>query len=770
MLIWWGPELTFIYNDDYAPMLGKRHPEALGKNAREVWSEIWPAIGPQVEEVFQRGKASWNECRHLVVERNGFPEDAWFTWSYSPIPDGKGGIGGLFTACTEETSRVQSEQDREELISQRQLALNAANMGWWHFDPVQGIAKWDDRHKAIFGFNHDQLDYKSIMLHIHPEDRDRVDQAVRAALDPLDPKSFSIEYRITRKNDKAERWIAANGLASFTGEGKDRKATSFVGTALDITDRKRAEEAFRSGEARLRLIMTNVKDHAIFTLDTQGRVTSWNVGAERVFGYSTEEIVGQSGDVLFTPEDRMEGVPLRERSLASEAGIADNHRMHVRKDGKNFFTSGSMEALRDENNDLHGFVKVIRDITEQRRIERQQAEMLDAERAARMESERVARMKDEFLATLSHELRTPLNAILGWAQLLQIDTPDETRLKSGLSSIERNSRIQAKLIEDLLDMSRIISGKIRLDIQPVILQDVIREAIESVRPAAEAKSISLQTRLTPVDATVYGDPGRLQQVLWNILSNAVKFTPLQGEILVELKEADRNYVKIKITDTGQGITPEFLPHIFERFRQADATTTRSHGGLGLGLAIVKQLVELHGGKVCAASPGEGQGSSFIIKLPKKANAAEKDINVVPDKYLEEEMEVLDVPDLTGVKILIVDDHEDARQFLQRLLEHSAATVISVSSAVEALILIEREPPDLLVCDISMPGMDGHELIRKVRELPAESGGKMPAIAVTAFARDEDRERALSAGYQAHLPKPVDSSKFLSMAAELTSAR
>ncbi len=397
------------------------------------------------------------------------------------------------------------------------------------------------------------------------------------------------------------------------------------------------------------------------------------------------------------------------------------------------------------------------DVTDARRLGQEQEQLWASERAAREEAERVSRMKDEFLATLSHELRTPLNAIFGWTQLLKT-APDTQTLAEGVAVIDRNVRVQTQLIEDLLDMSRIISGKIRLNLQPVELDLLISGALEGVRPAAEAKGIVLEKEVAPGAGTVNGDPGRLQQVLWNLLTNAIKFTPPGGRIAVRAARA-LGHVELRVTDTGEGISPEFLPLMFQRFSQADASTTRKHGGLGLGLSIVKSLVEMHGGMVEAASPGQGQGATFLVRLP--AGAA-------PPEAREAGIRANDGPrgmagrNLRGVKVLVVDDEADARDVVRRFLLACEAVPALAGSAAEAREVMARFKPDVILSDIGMPGQDGYAFMRAVRE----SGITTPAVAVTAFARSEDRVKSLQAGFQTHLPKPVEPEELLAVIAGL----
>jgi signal transduction histidine kinase len=392
--------------------------------------------------------------------------------------------------------------------------------------------------------------------------------------------------------------------------------------------------------------------------------------------------------------------------------------------------------------------------------------LLDAERSARTEAERISQLKDEFLATLSHELRTPLNAIVGWTQVLTAQSTVDADVRHGLEVIDRNARVQTQLIEDLLDMSRIVSGKVRLDVQPVDVADVLRAAIASVQHSADARKIRLQTVLDAHVSPVRGDPGRLQQCFWNLLTNAIKFTPKGGRVQVSLERVN-SHLEVKVEDDGQGIEPEFLPFVFERFRQGDASTTRHHGGLGIGLSIVKSLVELHGGTVRVYSPGKDRGATFVIELPVMVLGAARAGGGGERGRMElRERERFDHPSLAGIRVLAVDDEPDARALVKRILEDCGAEVLVAETAEEALALVRSARPHMIVSDIGMPGEDGYQLIRAVRELSPDEGGRTPAAALSAFARAEDRTRSLRAGYQTHLVKPVEPTELTAVIASL----
>ncbi len=527
--------------------------------------------------------------------------------------------------------------------------------------------------------------------------------------------------------------------------------------------RRRIAVALAESETRYRLVVDSMPDHAVFLLDEAARIAHWNRGAERLLGYTETEILGQPAAILFTDEDRARGEPERELLAAKTTGSAACDRWHVRRDGTRFFVSGLMCALHSRRGRRIGFAKIMRDVTDRQAAAAERDRLLQGERVARAEAERTGRLKDEFLATLSHELRTPLNAILGWTEVLKTPGLEPADFQQALEVIDRNTRMQAKLIEDLLEMSRIISGKVRLEVRPVPITDVVGAAIDSIRAAAEAKGIHVGTECESPDATVVGDGSRLQQVVWNLLSNSIKFTPRGGHVGVAVTR-EESCVSVTVSDDGAGIRPEFLPHVFERFRQADASTTRQHGGLGLGLSIVKQLVELHGGEIRVDSPGEGRGTICTFTLPLVA-APEVETPLEPAAPAARAV----IPpaaafDLTGVRVLVVDDQPDSSRLVKRVLEAQHGEVHIAQSMDEALAEFGRFGPQVLLSDIGMPHHDGYELIRRIRERP--DGQVVPSAALTALARGEDRDRALEAGFNTHLPKPVEPSELIRVVAEL----
>jgi PAS domain S-box-containing protein len=549
---------------------------------------------------------------------------------------------------------------------------------------------------------------------------------------------------------------------------------------LDITDRKRAEEDLeRAAVEAVGGAEANAKFRTFFDQGTyfagvmtiEGMVVEANRICLDACGFTREEVIGKKfWECGWWKPSAVLVEMVREGSVqAAEGRFFRKETPYFIADGSERFVELTLAPVTDDEGRVLFIAATGTDITDHRRLADERERLLAAERSAREEAERASHLKDEFLATLSHELRTPLNAILGWTQILAGNN-DENDLAEGLRTIERNARAQARIIEDLLDMSRIISGKVRLDIKQIGLPFIVQAAMETTKHAADAKGVRVQAVLDPLTGPVSGDSNRLQQVFWNLLSNAIKFTPRGGHVLVALERVD-SHVEVRVSDTGEGISPEFLPHVFDRFRQADGSSTRPHGGLGLGLSIVKQLIELHGGSVRAESGGLGRGSTFSVALPLvalvsefKAEADRRDPTLAPRVGELSKIH----GQVRGVKVLVVDDEADARALIKRLLEGCHAVVTTAASAGEAVRLMQSELFDVLVSDVGMPGEDGYSLIRRVRALGPERGGNTPAIALTAFARAEDRVTAMTAGFQHHLAKPVEPGELIAMIAGLRS--
>ena len=526
-----------------------------------------------------------------------------------------------------------------------------------------------------------------------------------------------------------------------------------AGVSRDITDRKQAEAALRQSEQRFRL-MADAAPQIVWITDAEGRVEFFNKQWSDYTGIPYEpKLAAEIAANFVHPEDGARTMEAFAQARRSGSIFSVEHRVRSSTGAYRWFLVRA-EPYRDpQTGEIIRWFGASVDIHDRRAIEQEREQLLASEQTARETAETANRIKDEFLAVLSHELRSPLNPILGWSKLLQQGKLDAAKTKIALTTIERNAQLQVQLIEDLLDISRIMQGKLSLTATPVSLTEVITAAIETVRLAAEAKQIQITLALDPV-ASISGDAARLQQVVWNLLTNAVKFTPHRGEVTVELRQVD-GLAQMRVVDTGKGINPNFLPYVFEYFRQEDGSTTRKFGGLGLGLAIVRQIVELHGGTVKAESDGEGQGATFTVQLPTLQQASL--IASAPIHQAKANLKMR----LKNMQILLVDDDTDTREFEAFLLEQHGATVIAVASGLEALQAIERSIPDLIVSDIGMAEIDGYMLIQQIRARPPTQGGQVPAIALTAYAAEIDRQRAMQAGFQRHLTKPLEPEKFIS---------
>ncbi|HEX8150499.1 MAG TPA: PAS domain-containing protein [Pyrinomonadaceae bacterium] len=560
----------------------------------------------------------------------------------------------------------------------------------------------------------------------------------------------------------APRTLLASGGAIY-GPGGEKLGAVVV--MRDFTERKKAQEALKRESALLHALMDNIPD-AIYFKDTESRFTRVNRHAPYRGGNAPEEVVGKTDFDFFVESHARAAYEDEQRVMRTGVPLVDKEECETYTDGSQTWLSTTKVLLFDEEGRVTGLVGISRDITERKRAEEARLE-LAREQAARAEAEAANRLKDEFLATISHELRTPLTAILGWAKLLADGQVSEGKAAGAFAAIYRNARAQAQLIDDLLDVSRVITGKLRIEVVPLDLAAVVEAAAAVVRPAAAAKGVALDVRLEAEALNIDGDPARLQQVVWNLLSNAVKFTPAGGSVEARVRRAG-SQVEVAVGDTGQGIEPEFLPHVFERFRQADVGTTRRHGGLGLGLAIVRHLVELHGGTVTAESGGEGKGSTFTVRLPVRAarDAGRTAACAGPPARPEAFDAQAAPPTLEGMKVLIVDDDHDARRLLTEVLSRRGAEVSTAASAAEALETLQAWRPDVLLSDIGMPDGDGYELIQRVRELPLERGGGTPAAALTAYAGPGDRARALASGFQCHVAKPVEPAELAAVVAGL----
>jgi PAS domain S-box-containing protein len=496
-------------------------------------------------------------------------------------------------------------------------------------------------------------------------------------------------------------------------------------------------------------------DDAILSKTLGGVITSWNAAATALFGHTPDEAIGRSITMLIPPELQHEEADILARIRRGER-IQHYQTVRLAKDGRRIPLSLTISPVRDSSGAIIGASKIARDVSRERAFATEREALLESERAARSEAERLGHLKDEFLATLSHELRTPLNAILGWCALLKEPAFKGVSTRQAVDTIERNARAQAQIIDDLLDMSRIISGKIALNFEPLQVMQVVQAAVDAIRPSALTKGLRITLQVEDGDTLVSGDAARMQQVMWNLLTNAVKFTETDGSIRIASKRHGPT-ASIVVEDSGVGIAEEFLPNVFDRFRQADSGTTRRYGGLGLGLSIVRTLVELHGGTITVASDGLNKGSKFTISLPVREQP-EAGIEPAVDQTAGSVFDGM--PRLDGKVILVVDDDADSRSLLARVLETRGCVVVLADSGPEGLAMLATQHVDAILSDIGMPGMDGYQFLESVRLMADAKYANVPAIAVSAYARAEDRARAISSGYQSHIPKPYSISGVL----------
>ncbi|QQS47389.1 MAG: PAS domain S-box protein [Acidobacteriota bacterium] len=553
--------------------------------------------------------------------------------------------------------------------------------------------------------------------------------------------------------------------ATFSEFIKDGRP-SYTGIVRDISDRRKAEAALQEA-AVVQQTIVDFAGYAIILTRPDGTITTFNPAAERMLGYRAIDILGnpvteiirdqqqlsERADIF--SEDLVEIIDPGFEAIVAKAchNLPNEYEWNfTRADGSTIPVMLSMTALRDPDGNITGFIGIASDITKRKRIDEERAEGLRREQEARRVAEEANRLKDDFLAMISHELRAPLTAILGWAQMLRSGSLDRTSAERALVTIERNAKSQAHLVGDLLDASRIATGKLSLEVRPVELMSIVEAAVDAVRPSVEAKNLRMQIVLEPWVGPFNGDAERLKQIVWNLLSNAIKFTPAGGLIEVRLERLENKALLI-VSDTGQGIAPEFLPRIFDRFRQADSSSRRQQGGLGLGLAIVKHLVELHGGAIYAYSRGVGQGADFMITLPLAVQGEGEEPGA--GWHLPEGQSETRSTTLRGARVLVVEDDHDTREILSVMLTRYGTEVRTAASAAEAVEIFSNWKPDVLVSDIGMPVEDGYSLIKRIREMPEEDGGQVPAIALTAFAGVQDKELALAAGFQVHLSKPVE---------------
>jgi PAS domain S-box-containing protein len=716
-------------------LFGWRADEVLGKRFSD-WAFVVPEDLDAVNQVAERqnqGREQHGISRNRNYTKLG--NILYCEWYNSALYSPSGKLISVLSLVLDVTLATRIEEALRKSEAQYRLLFESNPQSMWVYD-VETLRFLAVNDAAIRRYGYSRAEFLSMtIMDIRPP------EDVQLLADHLAERTDEVDHAGQWRHRKKDGTIinvevTANRL-NFAG-----RPAEFV-LANDITERKRAETALRISEDRYRDLVDNSHE-LICTHDLEGKVLSVNPWAARMLGYPQESLIGMNIRDGLLPEyrERFDEYLRTVKTEGSARGV-----MKVRTATGEIRLWEYYNTLRTEGVETPIVRGMAHDATDRRMA-------LRREKEARLEAEAANRVKDEFLSTLSHELRTPLTAIMGWSDLLLHDEVAPGKRRQAIETIARNANSQCELINDLLEVSRIITGKLRLEFAACELESVIQAAVESIRPTAEAKGVRLQVLLEPDAGSILGDHERLQQIVWNLLSNGVKFTRNGGLVQVKLQRIN-SHVEIVVTDTGVGIKPDFLPHVFERFRQADGSTTRHYGGLGLGLAIVRHLVELHGGTVYADSAGKDQGSIFTVRFPSMLATEQQ----VEPQLEPQAVAVVESRDrkrtLRGLRVLVVDDEFDARVLVTTMLERSGAQVLAVASTREALESMETWNPDVLIADIGMPIEDGYSLIRKVRALPSDRGGQTPALALTAYARTEDRVRALSEGYQFHLSKPVD---------------
>ncbi|MEP0949655.1 PAS domain-containing protein [Leptolyngbya subtilissima] len=731
----------FLYaNQVLLDLWGVTAAEAIGKTMAEL---NYPAAVEQqalddMRRVFETGDTVKNEITHT----NPAGTEGYFEYIFSPVFAADGTVESVVGSARDISERKQAELEIQKFVS---LADNSGvfigmydmNFVPFYVNPAgQQLAGLDDVQQYI---------ETSVRDFFFPEDQDFIINEFLPHV--LQEGQAEVEIRFRHFKTGEALWMIYN---VFHIKDEHNQPIGLATVSRDITDRKQAEAALQESEELKQRILESSQD-CIKVLTLEGRLVYLNTG-----GFNLLEIDDPASVLnakwldFWQDEDRQNA---EAAFIAAKAGnAAQLQGCCPTAKGNLKWWDAIVTPIQDASGKVAQLLAISRDITRQKQAESKQEQLLKREQAAREEAERANRIKDEFLAVLSHELRSPLNPILGWTQLLKTGRFDQARQAEALATIERNAKLQSQLIEDLLDISRIMQGKLTLNPTHASLTFVISAAVETVRLAAEAKNIEIALDLDTQVAPIFGDAARLQQVVWNLLTNAVKFTPKGGQVTVELRQVEQ-LARIRVIDTGIGIKAQFIPYVFEYFRQEDGSTTRKFGGLGLGLAIVRQIVELHGGTVAVESDGEQQGATFIVQLP---------VLKRPTPVLSEstQPQLNSETLLDNVQILLVDDDADTREFQAFLLEQYGARVTAVPSGLEALQALERLVPDVIVSDIGMPEMDGYGLMQQIRSRPPAQGGTVPAIALTAYAAEIDQKRALEVGFQTHLTKPLEPERFV----------
>jgi PAS domain S-box-containing protein len=717
--------------------------EHLGRTVEEVLPEWAPVITPVLQQVMDTKEPLLNQ----EVVGATHPSDVvrYALVNYFPVclPDGQ--VLGVGATAVDISDRRRMEESLRQSEERYRAIYDQVLVGISQADLTGKIISANERFCEIVGRSQEELLTLRMQDITHPDDLPPNLVLFQTMVE--NGTSFEIEKRYIRP-DGSQVWVRNYVSLIRDGDGQPKRG---VAVTEDITERQRAENALRDSEERLRLALI-AANQGLYDLNVQTGDAIVSPAYAEMLGYDPDEFQETNANW----RDRLHPDDVGVVYQAYEdyiAGALETYRVEFRQrtksgDWKWILSIGKIVAWDSDGQPLR-MLGTHTDITDRKQAETEREQLLEREKIAREQAETVNRIKDEFLAVLSHELRSPLNPILGWSRLLQTQKLDEQKIQQALATIERNARLQTQLIEDLLDVSRILRGKLVLNVAPVSLTSTIEAALETVRLAAEAKGIEIQRVLNFNVDQVMGDAARLQQVIWNLLSNAVKFTPSGGKVEIRLEQVN-THAQIQVRDTGKGINPNFLPYVFDYFRQEDGTTTRKFGGLGLGLAIVRHITELHGGTVSAESPGEGLGAIFTVQLP-----------LMPITIsVEEKDESSTIANLAGLRVLAVDDDADIRAFMQFVLEQAGAEVRVVASASELLQQLEAFSPEVLISDVGMPDFDGYMLMRKVRNLSLKRG-MIPAIALTAYASELDQQQAIAAGFQMHLAKPVEPEKLIS---------
>lgn len=737
-------------NQQLAAINGASIEQHIGRTVREVL----PELADQLEPIYQQVIETAEPLTNLEVSgMNSAQPGVLRTWLVSFYPlrsedDRVLGVNAVVQEITElkqqEAERKQAEKALRQSEERYRSLFNSIDEGFCVIELL-----FDATGKAI--------DYRFLEINPMFEQQTGLKQAVGKTIRELVPDIedywFEIYTRVALTGESIRfengsqpmnRWF---DVYAFRVEEPEKRRVAIL--FRDVSDRKRTEEELRQKNAILTVINATAPT-PIFVKDRAGRIIYANPATLEALEKTADQVIGYRDAEIYSPPELGAIVSENDQRIMN---TGQTEVVEESPDGVRTFLA-TKTPYRNEAGEVVGLIGISNDITERVQFERERERLLLQEQTAREAAEQANRLKDEFLAVLSHELRTPLNPILGWIKLLQGGRLDAARTAEALNTIERNAKLQVQLIDDLLDISRIVRGKLILDRQPTDVALLIQAAAETIRLTIEAKHITLELKLDQSDCFVWGDAGRLQQVFWNLLSNAVKFTPEGGRVTIHLSQI-QSQAQVQITDTGIGIRPGFLPHLFEHFRQEDGSITRKFGGLGLGLSIARQITELHGGTISAESQGENQGATFTVRLPL--------LKQVPEAPLSVAMTPPAVgSSLSGIRVLVIDDDPDARQLLTFLLETNGAIVTAVDSAPKALILIGQAQPDILLSDIGMPEMTGYELIRAVRAAKIA----IPAIALTAYAGDSDRQQALEAGFQQHITKPIDPRSVVAIALDL----